>query len=149
MSTTMNTNNLITTTIYTEDANGNATFFGKACEAVAGYDVKYFKIMKKVEGYTDPNVGKYKVYYNTLADPELSPWAEISHTFAIVDSKEEAIAIVSAIAQATKELDEKKLAIKAKEKAEEERLNGTKDHPKIAIQGSLAPTNPWRRKEPV
>jgi hypothetical protein len=68
---------------------------------------------------------------------------------AIVDSKEEAIAIISAITQAKKELDEKKRAIKAKEKAEEERLNGTKDHPKIAIQGSLAPTNPWRRKEPV
>jgi hypothetical protein len=157
MSTTINTDNLITT-IYTEDVKGNATLYGKPCKAVAGYDIKYFKIgpskekglfakiMKKVEGYTDPNVGKYKVYYNTLADPELSPWAEISHTFAIVDSKEEAIAIVSAIAQVNKELDEKKLAIKVKEKAEEERLNGTKDHPKIAIQGSFAPTNPWLKK---
>ena len=159
MSTTMNTDNLITT-IYTEDAKGNATLFGKPCKAVAGYDIKYFKIgpskglfakiMKKAGGSTDPNVGKYEVYYNTLSDPELSPWDETSHTLAIVDSKEEAIAIVSAIAQVNKELDEKKMArraqIKAFKKEECERLNGTKDDPKVSIQGSVAPTNPWGRK---
>jgi hypothetical protein len=155
MSTTINTDNLITT-IYTEDAKGNATLFGKPCKAVAGYDIKYFKIgpskglfaeiMKKAGGSTDPNVGKYEVYYNTLFDPELSPWAKISHTLAIVDSKEEAIAIVSAISKANEQLIATRAQIKAFKKEECERLNGTKDDPKVSIQSSVAPTNPWGRK---
>jgi len=155
MSTTMNTDNLITT-IYTEDVKGNATLFGKPCKAVAGYDVKYFKIgpskglfaeiMKKAGGSTGPNVGKYKVYYNTLSDPELSPWDETSHTLAIVDSKEEAIAIVSAISKVNEQLIATQAQIKAFKKEEYERLNGTKDNPKVSIQGSVAPTNPWGRK---
>jgi len=143
--------------IYTQDLEGNATLFGKPCKAVAGYDVKYFKIrpskglfasiMKKLgEPIVEPNVGKYKVYYNTLADPELSPWAEISHTLVIVDSKEEAIAIVSAISKANEKLIATQALIKAFKKEEYERLNGTKDRPKVSIQGSVAPTNPWCRK---
>ena len=156
MSTTMNTDNLITT-IYTEDVKGNATLYGKPCKAVAGYDIKYFKIgpskglaasiMKKLgEPIVEPNVGKYKVYYNTLSDPELSPWDETSHTFTIVDSKEEAIAIISAISKANEQLIATRAQITAFKKEEYEHLNGTKDNPKVSIQGSVAPTNPWGRK---
>jgi hypothetical protein len=143
--------------IYTQDAKGNATLYGKPCKAVAGYDVKYHKIgpskglfasiMKKLgEPIVEPNVGKYKVYYNTLADPELSPWAYISHTLVIVDSKEEAIAIVSSISKANEQLIATQAQIKAFKKEKYERLNGTKDRPKVSIQGSVTPTNPWCRK---
>jgi hypothetical protein len=163
MSTQMNTE-LLTTPIYTEDLKGNATYLGKPCRAVAHYDLKIQKIrpldgtvakmLKKLGKAIDkkldqPNIDKYKVYYNTLSDPDLSPWAEHSETFIIVDSKEDAIAIVSAISQVKLDLIKAEDLIKAKEKAEKERLNGTKDRPKVSIQSSIAPTNPWHKKVPT
>jgi len=148
--------------IYTEDLEGNATLYElplsyKPYEKI-GYGKKKPGIIEKL---LNPEASvKYAIYFYYYPPPNYYNKYEDMFDDIIqnqhlktVNTEEEALIIVDAIKEVKKSLadmrvqiEARKAVIRANKKAEFERLNGTKDRPKVSIQSSIVPTNPWGKK---
>jgi hypothetical protein len=150
--------------IYTEDLEGNATLYELPLPFKPYSKIGCSKIKPRwIDKLLNPEAPiKYAIgfYCKPLLDyGDECEYEDMFDSFSesqylkTVKTKEEARIIVDAIKEVKKSLDNTrvlinahKVVIRANKKAEFERLNGTKDRPKVSIQSSIVPTNPWGKK---